>query len=219
MSQPPTPPSPSNFWRNPTVLGVAAVVGAIAAVFAIPALNAGSSPAASSSSQGPVTVGGNVGGCIQAGSTNPQCTIQQQADEATKNSADAQHLKDLVHSFSEGAPQGPAPWSFLVYNTKDQTGAEVGLKVKAQPIAAGMQIGSARGRSLVWAECYVMNTYDPEKGSDVDVGPKWLRITWPTEGHSTGFSESSPEDRFRGYVYAGYALPFNHNGSIPACPS
>jgi hypothetical protein len=206
MPQPAPPPPP--FWRNRSVLGIATIVGAIAAALAIPAFN----------SQAPtISVDGSVGGCIQSGSTNPQCTIEQQVDEASKNAADARHLEQLVESFSKDDPVGPAPWSFLVYNTKDQAGNEIGLKVKAEPTMEGAQIGSARGRSLVWGECYASSSYNPEVGSDVDVGPKWLRVRWPTSTPSSAFADSSPYDAVHGYVYAGYALPFKHDGTIPDC--
>src|SRR4051794_25014630 len=209
---PPPPPAPTPFWRHPTVIGVATVVAAMAAVLAIPALNhSEATPPA------PVSVGGNVGGCVQVGSTNPQCSVEQQADEASKNAADAAHLKKLVESFSAADPQGAPPWSFLVYNTRDQAGNEIGLKVRSGPELASTQIGSARGRALIWGECFVLSDFNPEAGSDVDVGPRWLRIRWPTSAPSTTFAESSPTDPAIGYVYAGYALPFNHNWNIPQC--
>jgi hypothetical protein len=221
MSQPTPPPPPPpgrrSFWRNPTVIGIATVIGAVAAVLAVPALNLGAAHGDPPSSSPSINVGGDVGGCIQTGGTNPTCTVEQQIDEATKNSSDAKRLKDLVESFSIREPQGPAPWSYLIYNTKDSTGREVGLKVKSKPTLDGQQIGSISGRSIAWAECHIVNDFNPEQGSDVDLGPKWLRIYWPSHSPTTSFLTSSKSDSSRGYVYAGYALPFNHNGNIPSC--
>ena len=90
---------------------------------------------------------------------------------------------------------GAAPWSFLVYDTTDANGVDIGLKVKSAPAPEGAQVGSARSRSLVLAECYVMNQYDPGRGSDVDVGPKWLRIHWPVNIPGREYASPHPVTR------------------------
>lgn len=82
---------------------------------------------------------------------------------------------------------------------------------------SGEQVGSTPPGSPVWADCFVMNDYNPEVGSSVDVGPKWLRIHWPIDTPATMYNRSSPQAPFLEYVYAGYTLPFTHNGNIPQC--
>ncbi len=186
--------------------------GVLAAWLAIPAFHK-SEPPTPSISTGPISAGD----CLQVGGNNNSCTVQQQADEVSRNTADAAQLKQLVEGFSQDPPQPPGPWPFLVYNTRVASGQDVGLKVKSAPAADGLPIGTATSRSLVWADCYVVNDYNPEEHSDVDVGPKWLRIHWPSSFPSTDIAMSSPTNRYLGYVYAGYGLPFKHNGSIPAC--
>ena len=154
--------------------------------------------------------------CAQVGNNN-SCTIQQQANAISRNVADAQQLKALVAQDSQSQPEPPGPWSYLVYNTANAVGVDVGLKVKTAPSLDGLQVGSVASRALVWADCYVLNSFNPERGSDVDVGPKWLRIRWPTNSAGTTFASSSPTDTFTQYVYAEYTLSFTHNGEIPAC--
>jgi hypothetical protein len=126
-------------------------------------------------------------------------------------------VREAVAKLSQDPPQGPPPWSFLVYDTRDATGTEIGLKIKAEPTFAGPQIGSARASSILWADCYVLSDYNPGNGSRNDVGPKWLRVHWPTNVPGSTFIDALRTDQFTGYAYAGYALPFNHNGDIPFC--
>lgn len=202
--------------RNSVTIGVVAlfvaIVGTIGTWLAVPAFHK-SEPLPPNISAGPISAGN----CAQVGGSNNSCTVQQQADEVTKNAADAEQLKKLVAGFSQDPPQPPGPWSFLVYNTRVATGQDVGLKVKSAPSADGVQVGTATSRSLIWADCYVINSYNPEAHSDVDVGPKWFKIHWPSNSPGTNFTISSPTDPHLEYVYAGYGLPFKHNGAIPAC--
>lgn len=152
---------------------------------------------------------------MQIGDKN-SCTIQQQADQASKGET-PQQIKDHVARLPQERPTPPGPWPFLVYNTLLPSGAEYGLKVKTAPSVTGQQVGSASSGSVVWADCYVFNSFNPEVGTDADVGPKWLRIHWPANAPGTAFALSSPTDSFLAYVYAGYTLPFTHNGQIPIC--
>jgi hypothetical protein len=183
-------------------------------VLAIPALNKPDLPPPSGPSVGSIT---QQQGCIDVGTGN-SCTIEQQADELSKNAADAAQLQAAVAAVSQHPPQGAGPWPFMVYDTRDGAGNDIGLKIKAEPTPAGVQIGSARGRSLLWVDCYVLNNFKPvPDGSRNDVGPRWLRVHWPTGEPGSDFRDAVATDPFMGYAYAGYALPFYHNGAIPLC--
>lgn len=154
------------------------------------------------------------GDCAQVGNDNT-CIVQQRADELSQNTGNPQQLKDQVSKISQAPAKGPGPWPYLVYNP--DAGEDIGLRVKVAPSVEGQQVGSAATGSLLWADCYVMNNYNPMAGTPADVGPKWLRIHWPSEHPTTQYNSSSPNAPFLGWVYAGYELPFTHNGGIPRC--
>lgn len=195
--------------RNIAIIGgVFTIIGTIAAVVTIilPSDRNGQSPQQTSA-----------GGCAQVGNNNT-CSLQQQAVEIGQEAKDDQQLKELVARNSQNPPTPPGPWPFLVYNTADRlTGDEIGLKVKAAPSVEGMQTGSVASQSLVWADCLVINEFNPVLESSADVGPRWLLIHWPTNLPGSTFMKPSPNDPFLQYVYAGYTLPFTHNGQIPLC--
>ena len=193
--------------------GIAAVIVALVTLFWQDDEPPRTPPPAQST--GPITQGDEA--CVNVGTGNT-CTIEREADELSKNAADAQQLREALAAVSQSPPQGAGPWPFMAYDTRDGAGNDIGLKINAAPTLAGTQIGSARGRSLLWADCYVMNDFKPvPDGSRNDVGPKWLRVHWPTGEPGSGFRDASATDQFTGYAYAGYALPFYHNGEIPPC--
>lgn len=147
-----------------------------------------------------------------------KCTVQQQADEIAREANNRQQLIDRIAKRSQAAPGGAGPWPYFVYDTVNVAmRQDIGLKVKMVPSLEGQQVGSAAPGSLVWADCYVINNFNPVVGDRDDVGPKWLRIHWPTGNLSTSYALSSPGAPFLEYVYAGYTLPFTHNGEIPKC--
>jgi hypothetical protein len=194
-------------WKY--VVGIAGIIGAAAAVIGLIHMwwPANSPPT-------PNIFGGD---CTQVGNNN-KCTIQRQADELSRSTTSPQLLKEHIAKFSQAPPKDSGPWPYFVFDTVNiATGQDVGLKVKRAPSVEGEQVGSAPPGSLLWADCYVMNDYDPEVDNSVDVGPKWLRIHWPTDTTATTYNRSSPQSPFLEYVYAGYALPFTHNGNIPRC--
>jgi hypothetical protein len=190
------------------VVGVASIISAAVAVVHL-------WPSSSAPAPGPNVIGGN---CVQNGNNN-SCTVQQIQQQAGElRNGNPQQQKNDIAKISQAEPKVPGPWPYFVYNTVNTgTGQDVGLKVKKAPSVRGEQVGSTPPGSLVWADCLVVNDYDPEVGSDVDVGPKWLRIHWPVDTPNTAYSTSSPQALFLEYVYAGYALPFTHNGNIPQC--
>jgi hypothetical protein len=198
-----------------TVVGaIATIAGTIVAIITLFGSPKDDAPRSPAPTTGPIT---QDQGCINLGTGNT-CEITQAADEVSKNAADAAQLREAVARVSQGLPQGRPPWPFIVYDTRDGAGNDIGLKIKAEPSMGGAQIGSARGRSILWADCYVMNNFNPVSGrTRNDVGPKWLRIHWPTSEPGTSFRDASATDNFTGYAYAGYTLPFKHNGSISVC--
>lgn len=196
---------------NRRIAIAAAVFTLMGAIAGILALRPGETQAPTFST-GPVT-GGD---CAIVGTGNI-CTIEEQASDASKAANDADQLKKFLARGATASPQPPGPWPFMIYHTTTPSGVDIGLKVKSSPQQDGVQVGSVAARSLVWADCFVQNTYNPETGSDVDVGPKWLRIHWPSDTPGATYLNSTPSDRYEEYIYAGYALPFQQNGDIPKC--
>lgn len=211
MAKNPTQPVGVKAWlkRNwEYLVGVAVIIGTLATII-------GLWPASSAPAPGPKVIGGN---CAQNGNNN-SCTVPQIQQQAAEfRNGNPQQQKANIAKISLAPPVPPGPWPYFIYNTVNSgTGQDVGLKVKRAPSVGGEQIGSTPPGSIVWADCLVVNDYDPEVGSDVDVGPRWLRIHWPTDTPSTAYNTSSRQAPFLEYVYAGYALPFTHNGNIPRC--
>ncbi|MGH3571635.1 MAG: helix-turn-helix domain-containing protein [Pseudonocardiaceae bacterium] len=168
--------------------------------------------------------------CEQNGSYDP-CRIQQLADQIPKAET-APQMKERIAEFSQGPPRSSGPWPFFIYDTiitKDDIGVVEGAKpadiredwgvlVRTTPVKIGQKEGTMYLKAVVWADCYVSNTFHPGVPKNDDVGAKWLRIHyWPTGPLPTDPALSSPTEPFIGYVYAGYALPFTHNGQIPSC--
>jgi hypothetical protein len=50
-----------------------------------------------------------------------------------------------------------------------------------------------------------------------DTGPKWLKVRWPNTRPSTENFQSEPAHTTFGYAYAGYTVPYGHNGNLPRC--
>ncbi|MGH3783850.1 MAG: hypothetical protein ACRDR6_17170 [Pseudonocardiaceae bacterium] len=170
--------------------------------------------------------------CAPTGTYNP-CEIQRQMDRVPRDDT-PQQMKERIATFSQDSPQRPGPWPFFVYDTivapedlkyykklgpKD-LGHDVKLEVWTTPgtLKDGpMQlIGFTDLGFVLWADCYV-HGYPKNVPPGDDAGDKWLRIPWPTNPPNTPLTLPSPTDPSVGYVYAGYALPFTHNGKIPAC--
>ncbi len=166
--------------------------------------------------------------CVQTGRYD-SCGIQQLADQIPKDEAPRQ-MKERIERFSRASPRPPGPWPFFVYDTiinaqdigvyKWATSADIGkddgVKVKLMPTGAGRQLGTVYTGSVIWADCYVLNSFHPNVPTDDDVGARWLRIHWPA--NTPTVTRSLPTDPVSAYVYAGYTLPFTHDGTIPVCP-
>jgi hypothetical protein len=158
--------------------------------------------------------------------------IQQLAKQIPDNQT-PQQIKDRIATFSQNPPQSPGPWPFFVYDTivtpdEVDLGAflpadlhqDKGVIVRTTSTSDTQQIGTvySYSKSIVWADCYVPEGYHPQKLSkNDDVGGKWLRIHWPTNLPTTASALSSPTDPIEAYIYAGFTLPFTHNGKIPTC--
>jgi len=187
-----------------TTLGVGvAVVGVVVAVVL----------AVLSNSSGGGTATG--GACGQVGRDNIVCIVEQKLQAANEQDPNDDEFKARTQGISQGPPSSSGPWAYVVFNTIDSRGIDIGLKVRAGPEQFDPQVGSASRRSIVWAECVTTSTFDPEP--DTGIGPTWVKIYWPSNTPTTQYFQSSPKDSFRAYVYAGYALPFTHNGNIPRC--
>jgi hypothetical protein len=173
--------------------------------------------------------GGALPICEQSGTYN-SCEIQQWADRVPRGET-SQQMKEFIAGFSKNPPQQSGPWPFFVYDTivtqedmgrlanatPADIGKDFGLHVRTTPTERAQYVGTVNLGSVVWADCYLTNNYDPGPPPSDDVGGKWLRIQWPTNLDTTAPGLSSPTDPFREYVYAGYTLPFTHNGKIPSC--
>lgn len=198
--------------REGTFLGqvwtvaIATVVGAIAAVLAlIPHSNGGGT----NNNQ----ISGGAGNCIANGGV---ANCAPPVPSVTSGTPSPDVLRERVHNFSNQEPTLPGPWPYLIYNT--DAGGVSGLKIKQGPGLGDPQLGSSATYDVVWAECLTVNQFTPPTRPEVNVGPVWLRIRWPNNraGVTTFFS-SSKSDPFVAYAYAGYALPYGHNGDIPPC--
>jgi len=144
----------------------------------------------------------------------------------------SRRIKECIARFSTDLPRQPGPWPFFVYDTTitpndlgvipgltpAEVGNDDGVGVRTTPGPTAGHFRRVLTGTIIWADCYV-NSYQPPAPLDDNVGPKWLRIHWSTNtpGQDTGYS--SPTDPFVAYVYAGYTLPFAHNGQIPSCAS
>lgn len=182
-------------------IGVALVGIFVAAVIAVPSWGGGGTATS--------------GVCSQVGRDELVCNVTQELQGISDQDPNEENFKAKLKGISQGPPSPSGPWPYAVFNTIDSHGIDIGLKVRAGPELRDSQVGSASRRAIVWAECVVTNTFDPEP--DTGIGPTWLRIHWPNNSPTTQYFQSSPTDIFRAYVYAGYVLPFKHNGDIPRC--
>ena len=121
-----------------------------------------------------------------------------------------QELERVTRKFVDIEPSGDGPWPFYVSVN------ELGLMVRTTGTMDGRQIGTAGNGATLWVECQERTDFTPP--AIEDVGPVWLRVRWPNNEPDvpTTFN-SSPSDRYTGYVYKAYAFPAGHNGHIPNC--
>jgi hypothetical protein len=157
-----------------------------------------------------------VGDCAQLGDNN-SCVVQEQAKEISLGGGTVQQLKNRIAEISQAPPKGTGPWPYYVYNTPSESEQDRGLKVKMAPSLEGKQVGSVSAGSLVWADCYIVNSYTPFVEELANVGPKWLQIHWPTDTPTITYNTSAPDAPNLEWTYAGYTIPFTHNGRIPKC--
>ena len=165
-------------------------------------------------------LGGALPTCEQSGADVYQLAAQ------VPRSFTSQQMKECIATFSKGSPQQPGPWPFFVYDTivtpEDvrlglfppvDLYQDIGVKVRTTSTSEAQNgVGTVKLGSVVWADCYVHSAFHPIVPPSDDVGPTWLRIHWDS---TSAFS--SPTDPVEAYVYAGYTLPFTHNGKIPTC--
>lgn len=157
-----------------------------------------------------------IGSCVQRGDNN-LCVFQERADEISRGAGTVQQLKDRIAKISQVPPKGAGPWPYYVFNTPSESEQDRGLRVKMAPSLEGSQVGSISAGSPVWADCYLVNSYAPLVDKSANVGPRWLRIHWPTGTQATTYGISTPDAPNLEWIYAGYAIPFTHNGRIPRC--
>jgi len=112
----------------------------------------------------------------------------------------------------DASPVGDGPWPFTVGDV-----GPLGLIVRSAGDETGTQVGSTSETLTLWADCVQNTGFDPRP--DTGAGPLWYRIRWPTDQPGKDFLTSSPVDRYRGWVYAGFVVPSGHNGQLPECTS
>lgn len=150
--------------------------------------------------------GGN--NCTASGTgSTAQCVQQLMADETL---TDPQFRTEMA-KVSTNPPPATGPYQYVVVDT-----GKLGLKVRTGPEMNDEQFGSAGNRSILWADCQLKSNFNADPS--MKVGPVWLKIHWP---HTTGtqWANSQPKDPAQGWVFAGYAVPAGHNGTIPTCNS
>ncbi|MFC9694338.1 hypothetical protein ACFTSF_37690 [Kribbella sp. NPDC056951] len=230
----PTPPSPtpprrtSHLGRNLKIAAAVAALltalgGVLAAVqpFSGDDKSSADKPASTSSGTGNVSNSGgdnnigntgsnNSGGnnCTASGTgSTAHCVQQLMADETL---TDPQFRTEMA-KVSTNQPPAAGPYQYVVVDT-----GKLGLKVRTGPELNDEQFGSAGNRSILWADCQLKSNFNADPS--MKVGPVWLKIHWP---HTTGtqWANSQPKDPAQGWVFAGYAIPAGHNGTIPTCSS
>lgn len=107
---------------------------------------------------------------------------------------------------------GNGPWPYTVANV-----GPLGLIVRSFGDETGTQVGSAAETLTLWADCVQNTGFDPRP--DTGVGPLWYKVRWPTVQPGKAFLTSSPSDRYRAWVYAGFVVPSGHSGQLPECSS
>jgi hypothetical protein len=164
----------------------------------------------------------DAGGKTGTNTGNSNCIVQDSSDVRCPQGfppkpPDPQLTDDeTAAQLRRANTQTSGPWPFMVLHT-DASPAEKGLKVRNSPVLVGHQIGTANNRQTLWVECEARTGFDPERGTDRDVGDRWLEIHWPATVPGKDVRNSSVGDPVQGWVYAGYAFPNGHNGTVPAC--
>lgn len=146
---------------------------------------------------------------------NANCTVQIQ-DALARLSAstpDDGKFKAELAKQSTAAPSGSGPWPFVVVDT----GTE-GLFARSSAEVTANRLGYTPNRSIVWADCVRTSTFTPPDPIN-DVGPRWLRVHWKTDAPNQDALMSDPGDSKVAFMYQGLAVPYGHNGAIPACSS
>ena len=195
------------------------VLGVIVAVVAIWITTTGGSGGQNAQINGNGnSVNQNSGACDQV-SGNSTCVAQlnQVVQQAQAASANDDEFRQTLAKSATSAPTGPGPWPFVVVDTLEPNGTDVGLFARTSDEVLGTRLGVALHHSIVWATCGATNDFTPIDLPDADdVGPKWLKVHWkPTTPQANSTSE--PTDQEFAWMYRGYLVPLNHNGNIPAC--
>lgn len=124
------------------------------------------------------------------------------------NAGDAEAEQDLR---GDTDPQGDGPWAFNVLFDNDE-----GIFIRNVPeMAGGHRIGYATSGSVVWVDCVVTSTFDPEPG--LGHGPIWYRVRWPNTALSEEAFVSDPNHPPQGYAWSFYLRPNGTNGDVPQC--
>jgi hypothetical protein len=151
---------------------------------------------------------------------NSKCVIEirnylNQLDQASPTDDD---LKAKLAKNATAAPAtlSPSPWPFIVVDTVGKNGVDDGLYARTTNQTVAERLGTAAGRSLVWADCIATGFLPPAFGSLTDVGPLWLNVRW-TPVEPTQRSVSEPTGTQHAWMYRGGLVPFKHNGDIPPC--
>lgn len=103
------------------------------------------------------------------------------------------------------------PWPFSVL-LDDQEG----VFIRSAPVKDGAyRLGYATHGSVLWVDCQVTSTFDPEPGRGY--GPTWYQVRWPNSEQSEEAFRSAPEHTVRGWAWGFYPQPNGHNGDVPEC--
>jgi hypothetical protein len=187
-------------------VGVITAVGVAAGVLAL--VNNGKSGGGDTVSSNRVSQVS--GGCGQVGVTNNCEVLVEQLDEFSARARNEAEFRREVAKASTGPPQGSGPWTYVVVGTGD-----LGLKVRSNGEQDGVHVGGVTNQSILWVDCVATTSFEPDPV--INAGAKWLRVRWPNQRPSKEWFSSAPGDKYRGYAYVGYTIPYGHNGNIPAC--
>jgi hypothetical protein len=182
---------------------VAAIAGVVGVTWAVVTFVVADEPTEASQSQS-----GTQGATIN-GNGNVVNNLQNFYEQLPPDASD-EEIRRTAEKFRDKAPQGTAPYPYLVVDVGDE-----GLMVRSTGDKTGRQTGTAAKYATIWVECRQDTGFDP--GANVPNGSQWLKVRWPSQEETRAFLKSQPSDPPVGWAYSGYAVPAGHNGNIPEC--
>lgn len=120
-----------------------------------------------------------------------------------------EQIQQRVQDFADVPPQGDGPWPFVVLDS------DIGLKVRSTNEVDAVQLGGLQERHTAWVDCQQTSSFDADPTTGA--GPLWYRVRWAHQEPSVEYHESDPGAVHTAWAYAGYLVPWGHNGDIPEC--